>query len=611
MQRDNADFMILHPVALSLAGASVTSGRTVDKSQIHLPVLKAWISECVASHGVTCNGFHLPNADGKLRSLRLVDVITSCVVRQPSSSRYVALSYVWGEASSLQLTRENEDHLRSPGALGSHISEIPQTFLDAFEVVKSIGERYIWIDALCITQDAEDKEAHLQDMHLVYGAALFTLVAGGDDANVGLPGVRPWTRSRAQLYERLRPEIGIAVSMPLPADLKTSRWSLRAWTYQEQLLSKRFLVFFDDQVLWQCPTVVECEDTLAENKSAPYERLKHLSSLGLNEDEGEGEGGPIKRAIESGFQRLPAFQRYADIVSEYTGRELSFPEDVLRAFGGISKIFMLDLNTDMVEGLPVSFLDAAILWQPSAPLRRRSGNERFASWAWAGWEGKVSYEETKGRHGAEGLLPIIKWNVHRTELVNRYGVGIKPYLFSPGIESTSWVSPFEPPATAGAGAGATPTQTSAQLKFWTSCSFFDRLVKRSHIHGHGHGTREVDTDQISDHDLGRLRPQEYQIRNARGQPVGVVTITGEDLPLQRYSSSRYEYIVLSEAQFAGIDLVAWLPIFSDQPGKCLMYNVMLIEWDQDMHCAYRVGLGRILKTAWAQSGPRNKYITLG
>jgi len=122
-----------------------------------------------------------------------------------------------------------------------------------------------------------------------------------------------------------------------------------------------------------------------------------LSSAGLNRD------NPLERAIQSGFHRLSAFQRYADIVSEYTGTKLSFSEDILQAFGGISKVLMLDMNTEMIEGLPVSFLVAAIPWQPSALLRRRRGNERFASWSWAGWEGKVLYEATKERHEVEGL----------------------------------------------------------------------------------------------------------------------------------------------------------------------------------------------------------------
>lgn len=138
---------------------------------------------------------------------------------------------------------------------------------------------------------------------------------------------------------------------------------------------------------------------------------------------------------------------------------------------------MLDLNTELMEGLPLSYLDAALLWQPRHQLRRRKGIESFASWSWAGWEGRVAYEDTSARANIEGIIPLVKWNLHRSELVNKSGVGTKPYLLDSGFEASRWSTPFEPPLNDTMTGERRATNTT-YLKFWTSCAFFKNLLER-------------------------------------------------------------------------------------------------------------------------------------
>lgn len=595
LQKD-ARSLVLHSIALSIPAKSFTSGRIAPETQIDLPLLESWLSECVATHGDACNAYHLPNADGKLHNLRVVDVSEYRIIRQASALRYIALSYVWGQTATLQLTRANESELCRPGALLNHISGIPQTILDAFEAVKAMGEKYLWVDALCIIQDAGDKETHLQEMHLVYGAALLTIVAGhGNDANAGLPGIRPSSRIQSQQFEEICPGVGAAVSLPLPDAINSSRWSSRAWTYQEQLLSRRFLVFVGEQVIWQCPSEVNCEDTLADNKTKVYQRLKHMSAPVDTPTYAESDR---QLEVRYGFRRPPAFQRYADVIAEYTGRQLTFSEDILRAFSGLSMIFMLDLNTELTEGLPLSYLDAALLWQPRHQLCRRKGTESFASWSWAGWEGKVGYEDITARNNVEGVIPLVKWNLHHSVLVNTSGVGTKPYLLDSESAVSTWDMPFEPSVNDIMESLRNPVNTS-RLKFWTSCAFFKSLVAR----------RKYEIPLSHTTDLSKTIPMQFQVRSSSSQPIGILTMTGS-APV-KLDPSRHEYIVISGAQFAGIDLVSWLPKFSPEQSGFMMYNVMLVEWDVEKSCAYRVGLGRIMKSAWMQAKPCNKQITLG
>ena len=62
--------------------------------------------------------------------------------------RYIALSYVWGtNAQRLILTKANIARLRTPGSL--QLERLPQTIVDAVNVVQMLGERYLSVDALC------------------------------------------------------------------------------------------------------------------------------------------------------------------------------------------------------------------------------------------------------------------------------------------------------------------------------------------------------------------------------------------------------------------------------------------------------------------------------
>jgi hypothetical protein len=59
-----------------------------------------------------------------------------------------------------------------------------------------IGERYLWVDSLCIVQDdPQEKHGQIANMDAIYGNAILTInAAAGQDANAGLPGVRPLSR---------------------------------------------------------------------------------------------------------------------------------------------------------------------------------------------------------------------------------------------------------------------------------------------------------------------------------------------------------------------------------------------------------------------------------
>lgn len=85
-----------------------------------------------------------------------------CVVRVTTDEPYLALSFV-GEKDTMSLRVGNKKNLAATGAL--NLGTIPKTFADAMRFTQAVGCRYLWIDKLCIREDAtEEHQAQIAAM---------------------------------------------------------------------------------------------------------------------------------------------------------------------------------------------------------------------------------------------------------------------------------------------------------------------------------------------------------------------------------------------------------------------------------------------------------------
>ncbi|KAF2457619.1 hypothetical protein BDY21DRAFT_344350 [Lineolata rhizophorae] len=89
------------------------------------------------------------------------------------------------------------------------------------------------------------------------------------------------------------------------------------------------------------------------------------------------------------------FEQYTNLVEEYTMRQMSYQTDILDAFTGVLNSLRNSFRGAFVFGLPITELDAALIWEPDGRLERRThpenGEPIFPSWSWAGWIGKVTW----------------------------------------------------------------------------------------------------------------------------------------------------------------------------------------------------------------------------
>jgi hypothetical protein len=91
---------------------------------------------------------------------------------------YTALSYCWGDASIPLTTTANLTERRQ----GLRWDCLPKVFQDAIVLTRTLGIKYIWIDAICIIQDdAADLSMQLSQMTQIYHEAL--LVISADSAS--------------------------------------------------------------------------------------------------------------------------------------------------------------------------------------------------------------------------------------------------------------------------------------------------------------------------------------------------------------------------------------------------------------------------------------------
>lgn len=327
-------------------------------------LIKLWLSRCEKNHSLCFQR----NKDIHPPGLILIDAENMCLfpVAIGSFVRYIALSYVWGDVIQPTLRKAVLEMWTSDGQLRD--MEFPQTIRDAIKLVRMIGYRYIWVDALCIVQDdAASRHGQISQMHEIYQQADLTIVAAdGDDCSEGLPGV---TFAKQRLRKHHRYDLPGLSFMMIPSSTKhrieMSSWRTRGWTFQEELCSRRTLVLLPEVMFFSCASAVWREDLQLEGEDALPRSDEGLMSL-ASMLQGESTG------------------RTKDyLVKKYMQRTLSRADDMENAFAGVAGI-LEPLIGPAYHGIPERMFTEGIrgCWFWDTSLQRRAG---FPSWSWTGW----------------------------------------------------------------------------------------------------------------------------------------------------------------------------------------------------------------------------------
>ena len=170
---------------------------------------------------------------------RLVDIPRRCIV-ELNNVPFVALSYVWGtgnRSSSFTAMLNTISGMKRDGGLPK--ADMPQVIEDAMTACTQLGEKYLWVDRLCIVQDDPvDKLSQIEAMSDIYSTARLVLVAAcGENMDSGIYGI---SRPRHEI-QKCEDVSGLHITNAVKESLDNplAVWETRGWTYQEAVLATR------------------------------------------------------------------------------------------------------------------------------------------------------------------------------------------------------------------------------------------------------------------------------------------------------------------------------------------------------------------------------------
>jgi hypothetical protein len=368
---------------------SAAISRSLVPEQIGPKRLLEWKTLCNSHHGNRCrSGLEVARKYFTSRPRLLVDVQRMCLVVAQQSYTYVTLSYVWGNANVLKTEKANFEELKLPSALSrppfAHL--LPMTIQNAIRVTDWLGERYLWIDSLCIVQDDEaNKQSEFDSMASIYANATLTIVAAdSSNANDGLCGLtgNSSQRKEAQTVLRLSDRTSLVKRTIAGQDgeLGKSIWSRRGWTFQEDIFSRRKVIFCNSHLEWTCQCGHWTEGFTGE------ELLPMVQSTELSR-------------ISSPW---PDIAYLAKLVRLYGARSLTYEKDALAAFSGIIDVLSYQFQGGFLYGMPELFFDIALLWSPEDTgaderAQETQGSKSLLfqyhpSWSWTAWRGRANLD---------------------------------------------------------------------------------------------------------------------------------------------------------------------------------------------------------------------------
>ena len=214
---------------------SSRSGRRLDPERLDTGRIRYWLDLCNCQHQQTCLNLSSPKTQTHEQATKyifLVDVLQWSVTRHTCAAKYVALSYIWGAVKPLLLLKKNVGFLSRPGSLQQLLRRVPRTIRDVMKFVEMIGERYLWVDCLCLVQDDKvELKRSINSMNLIYENAYVTVIAAnGPDANFGLPRMGERSQPSLQNVEHIKHGLEFVHLRALDHHLEKAAWDTRGWT---------------------------------------------------------------------------------------------------------------------------------------------------------------------------------------------------------------------------------------------------------------------------------------------------------------------------------------------------------------------------------------------
>lgn len=129
---------------------SMFLGRVIETHQAsgtkHLQKLVGqWLALCCSKHGAACSTSHGKEFNKLTEEgsfFGVIDVENMCLSPLPKDSKYVALSYTWGDERLFTTATENIADLRKKEGISKVFDQLPRTIQDTIHLVQDLGIKY-------------------------------------------------------------------------------------------------------------------------------------------------------------------------------------------------------------------------------------------------------------------------------------------------------------------------------------------------------------------------------------------------------------------------------------------------------------------------------------
>ncbi|KAH6627916.1 heterokaryon incompatibility protein-domain-containing protein [Chaetomium tenue] len=321
--------------------------------------------------------------------------------------RYIALSYCWGADTSGILILNASTH----AALTQGVPEtqLAKTHREVVSLARALGIRYVWVDALCIIQgDAQDWERESKAMAEAYGNAALTVIAARSAASKDGFITNDSLRAQRRPSPCVLPvdgsvDAGVLAVGPLRSD-SYGPVAGRGWCFQEKMLSRRAVVFAEEQLGFYCAVKGVWENGVAKpNLWRPRFLQRPVSSTATTSNSGT----PKRPAYMTAQDEM--LQGWYGLLTQFTACQLSNPHDVFAAIIAVAQQASRVLNSRYLAGIWECDIVRGLLWRPAhhfrtelamrqpttrpKPSKFTTGTGpviRAPSWSWAAVEGPIS-----------------------------------------------------------------------------------------------------------------------------------------------------------------------------------------------------------------------------
>lgn len=331
--------------------------------------VKCWIADCDANHQCCSQAAPLPDTLLDVGSFDSEGSVMIVHLGDDVRGSYTALSYPHERGIKScevgQATGQCESSL-------VNMTTLPRLFQDAIRLTHDLGIKYLWIDAICISEDrGRNFERDSAAFGSIFANATLTLAATGSRSNSEGLFFHRTARSSIRIPQSVSEgTTGDLWMQVLPLDKEVLRspyiemkseplWS-GVWAFQERVLSPRILHFASDQIYFECMEHFVSEDgLLLDNR---YHTVHNID-------------------------RDTGLLRWFELIWTYGQCDVADASDKLPALSNIAKSYQVIFEDKYIAGNWNTSLVECLCWQSveCKPVDLR----RAPSWSWASVDGIV------------------------------------------------------------------------------------------------------------------------------------------------------------------------------------------------------------------------------